>query len=131
MSLEQHNVETVWIEIQIKYCKPILLCFLYRNPAERIDWIDRFISMMDHAHNQTNDIIILGDFNIDLLKDNNQWNLTFKSFGLIQLIKTPTRVTNISKTLIDHLYVSDPKTVIETNVPVCGCSDHFPICFTW
>ena len=112
MSLEQQNVETVWVEIQVKYYKPFLICFLYRNPAERIDWIDRFNSMMDHAYDQSKDIIILGDFNIDLLKDNNQWTRTFQSFGLTQLIQSPTRITNISETLIDHLYVTDKKKLL-------------------
>ena len=131
-SLEQHNVETLWIEIQMKYSKPFLLCFLYRNPAEkRVDWIDRFISMMDKAYDYSKDIIVLGDFNMDLLKENSHWNLTYKSYGLSQLIQSPTRVAKGSKTLIDHLYVTDPKTIIETSVPISGCSDHFPICFTW
>ena len=130
-SLEQHNVETLWIEFHMKHSKPVLLCFLYRNPAERVDWIDRFIFMMDNAYNRCRDIIILGDFNIDLLKGNSHWNLTFKSYGLSQLIQSPTRVAKGSKTLIDHLYATDPKTIIETFVPISGCSDHFPTCFTW
>ena len=54
----------------MKKSKPILLGFLYRNPAENIDWIERYISMMETINEDSKDIIMLGDFNIDLSKNN-------------------------------------------------------------
>ena len=36
--LEQHAVESVWIELNLKRASPLLLGFVYRNPAERVDW---------------------------------------------------------------------------------------------
>ena len=43
--LEQHAVESVWIELNLK--RASLLGFVYRNPAERVDWTDNFISVID------------------------------------------------------------------------------------
>ena len=51
--------------------------------------------------------------------------------NLHQIIQLPTRMTPSSKTLIDHIYTSEKSNIVETCVPACGCSDHFPICITW
>ena len=45
-------------------------------------------------------------------------------------MKSATRVTETSSTLIDHVYVSNPGLIIETNVPIIGISDHFPVTLT-
>ena len=129
--LENLSVESVWIEISFKRSKPVLVGFIYRNPTERVDWIDKFDLMMDAVANDSKETIILGDFNIDLLKPNKNWIQTYENHNLQQIIHLPTRVTPTSKTLIDHIYVSDINHITETNVPACGCSDHFPICITW
>ena len=46
-------------------------------------------------------------------------------FGLIQLISEATRVTPLSKTLIDHIYTNCPENVNSINIPQIGLSDHF------
>ena len=46
------------------------------------------------------------------------------------MISTPTRVTDRSSTLIDHLYTNKPERIIEIAVPSLALSDHYPICFT-
>ena len=35
--LEQHHVESMWLEVYIKNSPPILIGFCYRNPSERLD----------------------------------------------------------------------------------------------
>ena len=51
----------------------------------------------------------MGDFKVDLTqkeeKGNELLRLT-KSYGLLQLLTTPTRTTNTSSTLIDHIYTN-------------------------
>ena len=58
------------------------------------------------------------------------WLEYIKSFGLHQIIESPTRVTNHSRTLIDHIYCNTPNNVLCVNVPKLGLSDHFPIFVT-
>ncbi len=43
-----------------------------------------------------------------------------------QLINEPTRVTNNSRTLIDHILTTTPDKVRCTKVPKTGISDHYP-----
>jgi hypothetical protein len=45
--LENQAVESIWIEVKLKNCSPILIGFCYRNPSERINWMDNFTAMMD------------------------------------------------------------------------------------
>ena len=47
------------------------------------------------------------------------------------MVKSPTRVTKNSKTLNDHIYVSESRNVIETCVPISNISDHYPVYLTW
>ena len=74
----------------------------------------------------------MGDINRDLL--NNQiktaWTDYMDSFGLNQLVLEATRVTNDSRTLIDHIYSNCSENVNSLEVPKIGLSDHFPIFFT-
>ena len=51
-------------------------------------------------------------------------------FDLKQMIMTPTRVTQNTSSIIDHLYCSNPDYISDCFVPKYSISDHFPICFT-
>jgi hypothetical protein len=78
------------------------------------------------------ELIILGDINIDY-KDgctNSKWSNMILDQSLTQLMDKPTRVTSTTSSIIDHVYVSHPKHIIETNVPIIAISDHYPICIT-
>jgi hypothetical protein len=44
--------------------------------------------------------------------------------GLHQIVSSDTRVTQTSRTLIDHVYVSDPRFVVRCEVIESGLSDH-------
>ncbi len=73
-----------------------------------------------------NPIYILGDFNYDLKnisKKGKQYTDILGSFLLDQLITTPTRVTETTATILDHIWISEPETVISSGV-LPGVSDH-------
>ncbi len=48
-----------------------------------------------------------------------------ENYQFSQLINEPTRVTNKSRTLIDHILTTHDK-VRSTKVPKIGISDHYP-----
>ena len=74
----------------------------------------------------------MGDLNRDLLQVNteNTWLEYMESFGLEQIVKSPTRITDHSETLIDHIYCNNFSNVLSTKVPILGLSDHFPVFVT-
>ena len=49
--------------------------------------------MLDNVYKAKNpaDVLILGDFNTDMLKPHSCWDSTLDLFGLDQLITSPTR----------------------------------------
>jgi len=47
--------------------------------------------------------------------------------NLTQLVKCPTRITDTSSTLIDHVFTHIPGNIIEINIPSYALSDHFPV----
>ena len=72
----------------------------------------------------------MGDINIDLLKDTplrEKWNDVYCNFELDQIIQKPTRVTENSQTLIDHIYVSTDVHVVQSDVVENSLSDHFVV----
>ena len=50
-----------------------------------------------------------------------------QSFDLHQLIGEPTRVTESTNTLVDHIYVSEPTLITTSGVIQLGISHHFGI----
>lgn len=119
----------MWLEITPRKGKSFLIGSFYRNPTEKAEWLDRFEVLIEHVLLENKEIIILGDFNKDLLNlnVNKEWSNFITSFGLSQLITEPTRVTNNSKTLIDHIYVSHEEKISSASVKKLGISDHFAI----
>jgi len=77
--------------------------------------------------------LLAGDINIDLLKTNLQstqdYLNTMLSYNLIPSIIIPTRVTDRSSTLIDHIFVRLPKSKINNQMTsgnfISDISDHF------
>ena len=128
--LESDLVECIWLEL-----KPgtsalnICVCILYRNPSASYEWFDNFVQMIDNIHTVKPhaDILVLGDFNIDLLKPHSFWDSTITLLGLTQLVKSPTRITQTSATLIDDIYTNNPDLITEFSVPDLSISDHCPI----
>lgn len=127
LHLENHNVEYIWIEVYLKHHKPIIIGFLYRNPSETTE----FNSMMDAVIFESKEVILLGDFNINLTLSGTRWSHSYVPYGLEQIIDRPTRITDTTATLIDHIYVNTKSNIKDTCSVQTGCSDHSAICLTW
>ena len=129
--LEVSKLETLWAEVVLRNAKPFLLCTLYRPPNANADWIDLFEQQISIAQTTGLEIIIMGDFNIDYKNcSNKKWLSLVQLFDLSQLITSPTRETQTSSSLIDHLYSTHPENISDCFVSHYAVSDHFPICFT-
>lgn len=76
-------------------------------------------------------VVIMGDFNIDLLKcDSSSYSHDFISslqscYRLIPTIDKPTRVRSSSATLIDNIFINNPDQVVTCGNIVSAISDHF------
>ena len=80
---------------------------------------------------------ILGEENKNIIKGANKVSsetnkyLTFcKTFGLKQLIKSPTRVTSNTSTLINHILTNTNEKITQCGLINIGLSGHQMISFT-
>ena len=58
---------------------------------------------------------------------NRDWLILSESLGLSQLVSQPTRVSNTSSYLIDHIFSSDEDNLSQVHVCQTGISDHFAV----
>ena len=127
--LETQNIPCLWIEILHDKSKPFLVGNMYRPPDSRVEFNDRFEEFIDCLINEDKEFILLGDFNKDLLhiETDREWGNFTTSLGLTQLVNEPTRVTNASKTLIDHIYTNTEENIHRVHVERLCLSDHYAV----
>ena len=91
--------------------KLFLVSFIYRPPNSKYEWNENFFRHVERCYGYCIDVIIVGDFNVNLLDISvkQRWTLTvLDTVNLTQLISTATKISMTSAKLIDHLYSSRP-----------------------
>ena len=75
-----------------------------------IQWNELFENQFDKVLECEKEIFLIGDLNRDLFQENLKitWLEYMESFGLKQIIEDPSRVTDNSRTLTDHIYRNTP-----------------------
>lgn len=133
VDLEHSNLEAIWLEVKFKHSKPLLVCYTYRPPSSKVEWLTHFSNSLDKSYSESKECIILGDFNFDLLKqdhNSNTWISLLDSVDFTQLVCQPTRVTQTTSTLIDHAFTNTPNNISEVTVQRYSISDHYPVYIT-
>ena len=102
-----------------------------RNPEKFNNLLENVLQKLQR-HVKKKFLYLVGDFNQDLIKhdcDTNSQNLIdiTSSHGLVQLVSRPTRITDSSATLIDHVYTNNVDNVISCNILTLDLSDHLAI----
>lgn len=127
--IEPEGIEIIWIEVSQKNARPFLIGVIYRPPDSS-----------KHLHKNVNKIIednlktvaaenkeyiILGDINCNYLTNcHKEVKRIFNVNGCKQLIKSATRVTSESATLIDVILTNRPANISSVkNIP-SSLSDH-------
>jgi hypothetical protein len=134
--LESEELETMWLEITFSKSKSLFLCYVYRPPNSPVTWFDSFGDQLERAAQFNCETILIGDFNIDAMSNNasriyDQWNDIININNFTQVVTEPTRITERTSTIIDHIYVQNTEHVKEVLVPQISVSDHFAVCLTW
>ena len=131
----ENEFETIFIETKFNN-KTYLIGEIYRTPNSNVRTsINRYEYVINKCQDLTDNLIIGTDQNMDFLKikENLQYgNLltNFISDGLLPTINLPTRITPISSTLIDNIYVTlknFDNLDYKAWVFIDDTSDHYPI----
>ena len=116
------DLEALTVEIEKPSQKSFLITTWYRPPSSEISIMSKFEQLLKNLEDCNKESIIQGDFNCNILaKEIDAHASTILSlqneYQYTQLIDNPTRVTENSSTLIDHLISNMPAhKVITTGV---------------
>ena len=130
------NTESIFIDIFLPKTKTILIGILYRPPDK-----NDFVKNLEETFTNRNildkqECYLLVDFNINILQNGEnvfEKKLSFIvteyldfafSYSLKQLISTPTRTTENTAILIDHVLTNSPHKTIKSGVVEVNLSDH-------
>ena len=135
------DFENIFIDILLPKTTPILFGVVYRPPSA-----SNFLELLSNSISNSisfdaQEVFILGDININMLDKNNKFILNkgyrfskeesnytspssltkkyiefLRTYGLTQIIKEPTRVTDKSATLLDHILVNTPSKITQSGV---------------
>ena len=104
-----------------------ILATVYRSPQACISsFLDRLESLLQYMLKCSTNVIISGDFNVDMSVDSaNRTKLidVFSSYNFRYLITEPTRCCNSAGSVIDNIFVNFD-TSFHTRVFNTGISDH-------
>ena len=142
VNLENDGTESIWISVMHPDRKKSLFGFYYRSPSMNNTDLQKWMTSLDESLNLANclnpwTINLLGDFNAK----NKLWfnegindnagiilqTITDK-YRLSQLVSSPTRITDTSRSLLDLFFSDSPSLVIDTyTLPTFYSCDHNPI----
>ena len=124
--------ESIFIKLELK--KETFTCgTIYRSPNYNKEFNQFFINELKKAfgHIKSGDkCFIFGDFNYNLLQTDNINTQNFldtmydNSFYL--LINQPTRITDTTATILDHIWTNLYSKNIKSSILVHPISDHLP-----
>jgi hypothetical protein len=126
-------LESIFVELTQPRKKNIVVGSVYRHPKMSIDDFNyNYLSpLLDKVSSENKTLILLGDFNVDLLKSNTDHNISnfldiLGSNSVLPAILLPTRITATSKTLIDNAFISASKFNTVSGNIIYNISDHLP-----
>ncbi|CAH0549695.1 unnamed protein product [Brassicogethes aeneus] len=93
------------------YLRTVFTIWLYHPPQkENVKFINYFNNYLDQVSTHEGINIIVGDFNYDLTKYSFYGDKILRNIfsnGFTQIVDTPTRITNVSSTLIDYIITNN------------------------
>lgn len=138
LSISLEFLETITVELTTENLTFLLIC-VYRPPNTNLNSFMNSLNDMFSVVNSSKyskssiPIICLGDFNLDLLKCK-QHKPTFEFLSLmlsqlmVPLIKSPTRITESSRTLIDNIFTTIYDNLsFDSGILIDDTSDHLPV----
>lgn len=124
-------IEQQWIKISLKEDVVVVGNIYRRQEFSSTDFLDALESMISYSISISNNIIIVGDLNINLLASTPlavRLLSLLNTTGLKQLVNEPTRITPHSSSLIDLVIVNEDQANVSAGVHHdYKISDHYPV----
>ena len=142
LSLGMDRVEDLWIELDIKTTRgsskasksvKYVIGNIYRHPVSQYKFFcENLCKSLEILNQSKTKYILLGDYNIDMLKYNlctdvTNYTNSLNSVGCNVYVDKPTRVEKKTATCIDHVYSNLPPDRLSNRIVMSDASDHFSI----
>lgn len=119
-SLAEHISVQITIN-SLRFC----VCVVYRNLSLNVNtFTDEIEKLFSFLLSNCDNVLVLGDMNIDLLKHNNQgvnaYKATLQDLEITQLIAEPTR----GGALLDHILTSNADFILDSGIISTTLTDH-------
>ena len=124
--------ESLFIET-VMHDHKVVIGVIYKPPESTTDtFVAHFSDVLGIISKERKQCILMGDFNLDLIKvDNNNQTKDFVhslyTNAFYPTISKPTRVTEHSATLLDNIITNITGYCIKSGVLYNDISDHFPV----
>ena len=133
LCIMNNYIECVFIEARMS--KKVLIGTIYRPPDKKIkDFNLHLLSILETVSKLHLPCYLLGDVNISLLNhathsETGNYLDSLYSNSFVPLINRPTRVTNNSASLIDHIFTNNlsPDILKYQGILVTNITDHYPV----
>lgn len=104
----------------------LAIAVIYRPPNTNVNnFVNDIDNILSLTYSEFDDLIFMGDFNINFFNLQNPILHCFESYGFVQILNEPTRITNRTSTLIDPILVSNSESVTSSGTLSCEeISDH-------
>ena len=134
-SFQLYGTESIWLKIwNNNSTKTILIGSIYRHPTEDSNkFLDDFSDCMEKLVDEKKMFYIIGDINIDINRTNqtcpqaDRYMQVITSNGAFSLITKPTRITDKTASVIDHIITNDTAHSILPRVIPTSLTDHYAI----
>ena len=126
--------EILWVHVKVK--ESFMLGVIYRAEYSELLQDDEETKIEENIRKAceiTNNLIITGDFNIDMADQGNKntqmLSNIYTSYGLTQHINKATRIdkNTLTPTIIDHIWSNTDTKLIQSSGTFTGLSDHMGI----
>ena len=124
----ENDIEICAVKLHI-LSRTIIIITVYRSPNGNIAYfLNNVEAALNQIYNNTVDIILCGDFNINYLSDDQNkeaLNSLLTSYSLYSIIDFPMRIHINSHTMIDNIFINKFKNENYSVSPLInGLSDH-------
>ena len=131
-------VECLFVQISqpLLCCKDLIVGVVYRPPGANVDsFYHNLFPVIEKINSENRPCYVVGDMNIDLLNNTNKNGGQalmdgMYSNGFCPRIDRPTRVTDDTATLIDHIYSNVHNNGTMSGIWAADIADHLPIYIT-
>ena len=124
-------LESIFIEASKEGKDKIIIGTIYKPPSNNYDDFETLLnSILQQIDKEKKTCILMGDFNIDLLKyehnnDTNRFIHQMYSSHFYPVINKPTRITASTATIIDNIFINDINCI--NGILINDLSDHLPV----